>query len=60
MTNEKNETNSKITPNKALRNLNEVLEVQSKRISQMEQLVMELASRVSTIEGSELKVRSFQ
>ena len=60
MTNEKNETNSKITSNKALRNLTEVLETQAKRISTMEQLVMELASRVSTIEGSEVKVKSFR
>jgi len=58
MKSKQNENSSKITPTKAMYNLTESFEMQSKRISAMEQQFMELASRVSHIEGPKHNTRS--
>ena len=58
MTPEKIDNNSKI-PSKALYKMSELIDLQSTRINKMEQQFLSLASRVSSIEGPNSKVRSF-
>lgn len=51
MKHEKNEDNSKATSSRAMNNMAELIEIQAARINTMEQQFLELASRVSSIEG---------
>ncbi len=57
MKSEKNESNSKTTPTKAMCNLTEMFELQGKRISIIEQQFLTLSARVSGIEGTKGYVR---
>ncbi len=57
MKSDKNESNSKTTPTKAMCNLTELFELQSKRISIIEQQFLTLSARVSGIEGPNGQVR---
>jgi hypothetical protein len=52
MQSKKNEDSSKVTPSKALGNLMEMFDLQTKRINVMEQQFLSLSVRVSGIEGS--------
>ncbi len=57
MESKKNEDSSKVTPSKALGNLIEMFDLQTKRINVVEQQFLSLSARVSGIEGSKNRNR---
>lgn len=60
MENKNKEIDSNFTPTKAMRNLTDSFELQGQRLNIIEQQFLELAARVTGIEGPKFKSRSLR
>jgi len=60
MESKKEEIDLMITPTKAMRDLTDLFEQQGQRLNLMEQQFLDLAARISSIEGTKYKNKSFR